>query len=119
MTNEERAERELDAIMRKVADAIFADEAGTQIVDPKRMREFLACGEVMKKLFQGRGNKVQVVPHDDFPSVGTIRVFTKQLSISDPLLFYEAASLSSNYEIYPKLDGTVVLALTFYGLTKK
>ena len=119
MTNEEKARQELDAIMRRVLDAIIADEAGAQVVDPKRMREFLACGEVMKKLFHGRGTKVQVVPHDDFPSVGTIRVFTKRLDISDPLLFYEAASLSSNYEIYPKLDGTLVLALTFYGLTKK
>ena len=119
MNSEERAEWEMDEILKRVMDAIVEDESGTQLTNPKRMREFLACGEVMKKLFQGRGNKVQVVPHDDFPSVGTIRVFTKQLSISDPLLFYEAASLSSNYEIYPKLDGTVVLALTFYGLTKK
>lgn len=118
LNNEDKAKKELDELLIQVGRAIDEDEAGLHIVNPKRMREFLVCGEAMKMLFSDSGY-VRVSPHDMYPSAGTIEVITRKLKIRDIELFTLATGLASNYEVYPKLDGTIVLALMFYGLTKK
>ena len=119
MNSEENAKKELDELLLSVAKAIEEDEAGIQIVNPKRMQEFLACGEAMKHMFRVSGTKVIISPHNMYPSVGTIEIVTKKLKFDNIELFTLASGLASNYDVYPKLDGTIVLALTFYGLTKK
>jgi len=48
-----------------------------------------------------------------------IRILAKRLVIRDPAAFARATALASNYEIYPRTDGTIMFALTFYGMTKK
>ena len=119
MSTENREDRELREFFSRIMQAIQEDESGIQMTNPRRMREFMLCAEVMKKLFLKNSSKVEVIPHDGFPSVGTITVTTNNLIIRDPETFADAAGLSDNYEIYPKTDGTIVLAITFYGLTEK
>jgi len=113
---------DLDKLLIQLGHAIEEDESGIHVTDPDRMRSFIACGETMKHLFSGMGTKVIISPHDMYPNIGTVEVVTKRLSLEDLEsieLFTLATGLSSNYEIYPRLNGTIVLAITFYGLTKK
>ena len=119
MSTESREDRELREFFSRVMRAIQEDESGVQMTNPKRMREFMLCADVMKKLFQKSGTKIEVIPHNMFPSLGTISVTTKNMVIRDPVVFADAAGLADNYEIYPKTDGTVVLEIAFYGLTRK
>lgn len=123
MNTEEREKNDLDELLIRIGHAIEEDEAGIHVTNPERMRCFLACGEAMKLLFSGKGMRVIISPHDMYPSMGTIEVVTKGRFCLEDLesieLFTLATGVSSNYEIYPKLDGTIVLAITFYGLTKK
>lgn len=112
-------EMSLDEIIKRIGRAIEEDQVGTHVTDPERMREFMVAGEAMKYLFEKKGTRVDVLPHEHYPTVGVIRVTTRNLEFKDPELFSAVASRANNYEIYPKLDGTIVLALTFYGLTKK
>lgn len=113
------AEQALADLMKKVWKAIVEDESGISVQDPKRMEEFLTCRRVLKTVLRGDGLKMNAIPHDDFPSVGTISITAKYLNVTNPALFAKACALASNYEMYPKLDGTVVFNLTFYGMTRK
>ena len=107
-----------DELLKAVYRAILEDEAGVQVTNPNRMREFQFCAEVMKSLF-GNSASIEVIPHDDFPSVGTIRILSNRFRFKDPVKFARAAKLASNYEIYPRTDGKLMMALTFYGMTEK
>lgn len=113
------AEKALDDLMKKVMQAIMEDESGLSIEDPKRMAEFETCHRVLRSVLRGKALKMTAVPHDDFPSVGTITVTGKSMSVTDTDLFARACALASNYEMYTQLDGTVVFNLTFYGMTRK
>lgn len=106
-------------IMKRVVDEINRDEAGIQIVNPERMREFLACGEALKQVFKGQGAKFKITPHDTYPSMGTIEITAKKLVIKDQELFIIASSLANNYDVEPRLNGTIVITFTFYELTKR
>lgn len=108
-----------DGLLKAVFKAIQKDEAGVHMEDPVRKNQFRKCAEEMKKLFGSVAQKIEVVPHTEFPSCGDITVYTKEFVVNDPIAFVRAAELASNYEIYSQLDGTIVLALTFYGMTKK
>ena len=113
------AEKALDDLMKKVMQAIMEDESGLSIEDPRRMAEFETCYKVLRSVLRGKSIKMTAVPHDDFPSVGTITVTAKSMSVVDTDLFARACALASNYEMYTQLDGTVVFNLTFYGMTRK
>ena len=102
-----------------LGQAILEDEAGVHVSNPDRMREFMMCADIVKRMFKGTGAKVTVTPRDVFPNVGCIEVVAKGLSITNTEMFAKVAELSSNYEIYPKLDGTIVFDFSFYGLTEK
>lgn len=118
MNNDERNGIPPDDLLTKVFRAIQEEEAGTHVVRPDRMHELILCGDVMKHLFEGIG-EVNVLPHDQLPSCGSIRIRANSpFTIEDTELFTKAASLSDNYEIYPRLDGTIMIEFAFYGLTE-
>ena len=87
--------------------------------DAEREKEFQTCFALLKTALKGSRARIQCVPHDNSASVGVIRILAKRLVIRDPAAFARATALASNYEIYPRTDGTIMFALTFYGMTKK
>ena len=110
---------ENDWFLHAIAETILKEEEGIAVSNPVREKEFSTCEETIKKMFAGTGAKISISPHSDLPSVGNIEVRADRLDILDPFLFAKAASLAHNYEIYPCLDGTVVLDFTFYNMTIK
>ena len=118
-STDDDAEKALQDLMKKVWSAIAEDESGVSVEDPKRMAEFETCCRVLRTVLRGTGLKMSAVPHDEFPSVGTISFTARSFSVTNTDLFARACALASNYEMYPKLDGTVVFNLAFYGMTRK
>ena len=108
-----------DDILNGIVRAILEEEQGVSISNPTREEEFAACEELIRRVFDGQKVKIRAVPHDDFPSVGTVEVIGKGLKVPNPYVFGAAGSLAHNYEFYSKLNGDVVLALTFYNMTTK
>lgn len=111
--------REFDDIISSIWEMIENEEHGVSVVNDKRVREFILCESILRRVLTGRGIRIEVVPHDGFASVGVIRVSARNLTVKDPIAFSRAVNLASNYEIYPKTDGKIMFALTFYGMTKK
>lgn len=111
--------REEDDIILGIGELIEAEAEGVRIANPGRVREFAACEAALRKLMRGSASRIEVVPHDGSSDVGVIRVLTKGFTVKDTETLAGICNLASNYEIYPRVDGKLMFALTFYGMTTK
>ncbi len=116
---EEFQDVDLDDILEAIERKIAEEENGVSIINPDRMRDLFVCNEVLKKLFAGSGAIIQCTPHDIIPSTGVIRVRAKKFRTENTKSFVKVLKLATNYEIYPRLDGTFMFALSFCDMTKK
>lgn len=74
---------------------------------------------LIKKITKGDDLKISYGLHDPFQSMGYISFEGRNIEITDPLVFVEAARYAANLNIYPKTNGKVCMDLTFHGLAKK
>ena len=115
----EEEQREMDAILLSIGEMIEEQESGLSVVNEQRALEFVTCESYLRKHLKGKGLRIEAIPNDGYASVGVIRVLAKELIIEEPERFAKVAELASNYEIYPRTDGKIMLAFTFYGMTNK
>lgn len=110
-------EEAMDSIVISVANDIAQDESRTSIINPYRMQQLLYTYKVMKYLMKGTSAKVTYKLHEPYQSMGSVSVTGKDIEFKKVSWFLRAAELASNYEVYPKTDGTVCMTFTFHGIT--
>lgn len=110
-------EEAMDSIVISVANDIAQDESRTSIINPYRMQQILYTYKVMKYLMKGTSAKVTYKLHEPYQSMGSVSVTGKDIEFKKVSWFLRAAELASNYEVYPKTDGTVCMTFTFHGIT--
>ena len=116
---EEATESLLDAIAEEVED----DESRTSIIDPLRMRAIQHTYKAISYLVQNSRTskaKVSYKLNEPFQSMGSVTVSCKHITLrrGDMRWFMLAVKLASNFEIYPKTDGTINITFTFHNLTQ-
>ena len=110
-------EEAMDSLVISVANDIAQDESRTSIINPYRMQQILYTYKVMKYLMKGASAKVTYKLHEPYQSMGNVSVTGKDIEFKKVSWFLRAAELASNYEVYPKTDGTVCMTFTFHGIT--
>ena len=110
-------EEAMDSLVISVANDIAQDESRTSIINPYRMQQLLYTYKVMKYLMKGTSAKVTYKLHEPYQSIGSVSVTGKDIEFKKVSWFLRAAELASNYEVYPKTDGTVCMTFTFHGIT--
>lgn len=115
---EEDVEQAFDDLLNSIAEEIKLDEADPAVVNPVRVYEVKFVHAVMKYLTKGTRAKVTYDLHKPFRSMGNVSIEAKNFAIRDSVWFNRAASLASNMEIYPLVNGNFRLTFTFHGLTK-
>lgn len=110
-------EEAMDSLVISVANDIAQDESRTSIINPYRMQQLLYTYKVMKYLMKGTSAKVTYKLHEPYQSMGSVSVTGKDIEFKKVPWFLRAAELASNYEVYPKTDGTVCMTFTFHGIT--
>lgn len=110
-------EEAMDSLVISVANDIAQDESRTSIINPYRMQQLLYTYKVMKYLMKGTSAKVTYKLHEPYQSMGSVSVTGKDIEFKNVSWFIRAAELASNYEVYPKTDGTVCMTFTFHGIT--
>ena len=110
-------EEAMDSLVISVANDIAQDESRTSIINPYRMQQILYTYKVMKYLMRGTSAKVTYKLHEPYQSMGSVSVTGKDIEFKEVSWFLRAAELASNYEVYPKTDGTVCMTFTFHGIT--
>ena len=71
----------------------------------------------MKYLTKGTNAKVTYALNEPYKSMGSVSIVGKELTFSNPKWFMIAVRLASNFNVYPKTNGTVQMDFTFHGLT--
>ena len=110
-------EEAMDSLVISVANDISQDESRTSIINHYRMQQILYTYKVMKYLIKGTSAKVTYKLHEPYQSMGSVSVTGKDIGFKKVSWFLRAAELASNYEVYPKTDGTVCMTFTFHGIT--
>lgn len=110
-------EEAMDSLVISVANDIAQDESRTSIINPYRMQQLLYTYKVMKYLMKGTSANVTYKLHEPYQSMGSVSVTGKDIEFKKVPWFLRAAELASNYEVYPKTDGTVCMTFTFHGIT--
>lgn len=116
-SSDSEIEEATDSLMISVANDIAQDESRTSIINPYRMQQLLYTYKVMKYLMKGTSAKVTYKLHEPYQSMGSVSVTGKDIEFKKVSWFIRAAELASNYEVYPKTDGTVCMTFTFHGIT--
>lgn len=116
MTDDE-VEEMMDALVLAVAEQIAEDESRASILNPDKLKEMQFTYKAMKYMTRGTNAKVSYKLHEPFQSMGSVSVTGKDIVIRKAKWFSKAVELASNFEAYPKTDGTVCMTFTFHNLT--
>ncbi len=88
-------------------------------VDKERISQMLYSYLALRNITQGRNVKVKYELFKPSKNMGYISVVGKKIDYYDSKLFRTVAMLATNFEAYPKTNGTVQLNFTFHKLRKK
>lgn len=116
--SDEEVEEMLDNLVTTIGDEIAADNSHVAIINPYRIQQVLYTYKVMKYLAKGTKAKVSYKLHSPFKSMGSVSVVGTDMLFRNTEWFIKAVELASNFEVYPKTDGTVQMNFTFHGLTR-
>lgn len=110
---------ELDNLIDALAKKIAEDESGVSVADSQRVQCVELVHEAMKHIVNGVGIEILCEMNEPYTSMGAVSVIGKEIVITDTKVFAMAARLANNVEVYPKVDGTTQINLTFHHLTRK
>ena len=116
--NDEEVEQMLDSLVTLVAEEAASDDNVTSIINPYKMQQVMYTYKVLRYLVKGvKGVSVSYKLHEPYRSMGSVNIIGKNLIFRKPEWFVKAVELSNNFEVYPKVNGTVQMNFTFHGLT--
>lgn len=110
---------ELDNLIDALAEKITDEESGASVANSQRVQCVELVHEAMKCIVSGVGVEVLCEMNEPYVSMGAVSVIGKEIVITDTKVFAMVARLADNVEVYPKVDGTTQINLTFHNLTRK
>lgn len=117
--SEEEAMVSVDEVITEIANDVSKDEAGTSVIIPERVKQVETAYKALRLIAKGKNIDVTYELNEPYTSMGSVTVVGKEVIITNPVLLAKVASMASNFEVYPKTNGTVQMNLTFHNLTRK
>lgn len=114
---DEQAEEELDALIECIKEQIDTSETKSSILDAQKLKMIAYTYKVLKYITKGTKAKVVYKLNKPFQSMGSVSVTGKDIMFKNPKWFVAAVKLASNFNVYPKTDGSVRMDFTFHQLT--
>lgn len=90
---------------------------GAELADPNKTQAVLCTYKILKYLTKGTKAKVTYELNKPYKSMGCVSIVGKEIMFDNQEWFVTAVKLASNFDVYPKTDGTVQMDFTFHGLT--
>lgn len=109
----------LDEELNNIARLVNQSESGTSVINPEMVARVRNTSKLLKKIVKGKDVKITCELNEPYVSMGSVSIVGNEISIENPSDFVRAAMCATNFEVYPKVDGTVQINLTFYGLARK
>lgn len=117
--SEEEAMASVGEIMMEIANDISGDEAGTSVIIPERAKQIETAYKSLLLIAKGKNVDVTYEMNTPYTSMGSVSITGREIIITNPVLFAKVAEMASNFEIYPKTNGTVQMNFTFHNITRK
>lgn len=123
--NKEFLEMSEDIENEEFIDALreifFLSEAEERVLitKPEKIQQLTCLYKLLYDVCNGKGVKVTRVLNKPLKSIGYINVSATNLSITDTTEFVLAVQAADNFEVYPKLDGTIEMNFTIHSLTQE
>lgn len=117
--SEEEAMASVDEVIMEIANDVSKDEAGTSVIIPERVKQVETAYKALRLIAKGKNVDVTYELNEPYTSMGSVTVVGKEVIITNPMLLAKVASMASNFEVYPKTNGTVQMNFTFHNLTRK
>lgn len=117
--SEEEAMASVDEVIMEIANDVSKDEAGTSVIIPERVKQVETAYKALRLIAKGKNVDVTYELNEPYTSMGSVTVVGKEVIITNPVLLAKVASMASNFEVYPKTNGTVQMNFTFHNLTRK
>lgn len=88
-------------------------------VDKARICQMLYSYLALRHITKGRNVKVKYELFEPSKNMGYISVTGRKIDYQNSKVFKTVTALATNFEAYPKTNGTVQLNFTFHKLRKK
>lgn len=111
-------EEMMDSLLLDLGNQVIESESKTSIINPNRLKQITLSYNVLKYLTQKMDAKVSYMLHEPFQSVGCVSVEGKDISFCNTKLFVKICQLASNIDVYPLMNGSIKIDLTFHKLTE-
>lgn len=115
--SDEEVEEMLDNILTDINSEIAAEDSKTAIINPYRVQQVIYTYKLLKYITKKTDAKVTCNLYEPYKSMGMVSVVGSNLLFKNTKWFIKAVEFASNFEVYPKTDGTVQINFTFHGLT--
>lgn len=113
------SDEEAMAFVDEVVTEIANSEAGTSVTIPERVKRVEVAYKALRLIAKGKDVDVTYELNAPYTSMGSVSIVGKEVIITNPVLFAKVAEMASNFEVYPKTNGTVEMNFTFHNLTRK
>lgn len=115
--SDSEVEEMLESLTDLIGEQAENEDNKTSILNPKKVQAVLYTYRVLKYLTKGTNAKVTYALNEPYKSMGSVSIVGKELTFSNSKWFMIAVKLASNFNVYPKTNGTVQMDFTFHGLT--
>lgn len=116
MTDKE-VEEMLENLLNFVGEQVEEQDNSDAILNVPKAKILMYTYKMLKYLTRGSGAKVSYELNSPYKSMGSVSVVGKNLSFKNTKWLIAATKLASNFNVYPKTNGTVQMDFTFHGMT--
>lgn len=116
-TTDEEVEAMIEGLLNFIGEQVEEEDNKNAVINPKKAQMVLSTYKLLKYLTKGSGAKVTYALNEPYKSMGSVSVVGKNLIFDNAEWFMAAVKMSSNFNVYPKTNGTVQMDFTFHGLT--
>lgn len=114
-----------DLSFLKPSDGDWIAETADEIIknnpdaDEERICQVLYSYLALRYITKGRNVRVKYKLFEPSKNMGYVSVVGKRINYENNKVFMYITSLATNFEAYPKTNGTIQLNFTFHKLRKK
>lgn len=117
--SDEEALASMDELIMGLARDIFNCESGISVIIPEEVKLVGTAYKALRRIVKGKDIAITYELNTPFASMGAVSIVGKEVIVANPVLFAKTAEMASNFEVYPKTNGTVQMNFTFHNLARK
>lgn len=117
LTEDTDIDIETEETMDAFCEIIENFGTGVSVLNPEKTKMVLLIFNTLKNQLKRYNVEVNCRLNEPFSNMGCISITGKSPVFYDSTWLSAVAKLASNFNVYPKTNGTVQMDFTFYGLS--